>query len=222
MCFSAAQSYNPRSVFAPAPVRFKVADDPSEIEQVFRLAYETFVEEIPQHPPNADRRYVDRFHAENTYLVAVSGDEVVGMLTIRGARPFSLDEKLEKLGGVDPFLPPGRRVCELRLLAVRPAFRKGTVFRGLVDLLLDYGRTRGYDLAIISGTLRQQKLYRHLGFLPFGPLVGTEAAPFQPMYLPIERLHEAAPSLTAPRTDPVSFLPGPVAISREVRAAFDR
>lgn len=206
-------------MFAPQPVRFKVASGDSELEQVFRLGYETFVEEIPQHPPNAARRLVDRFHQENTYLIALSGDDVVGMLALRGRRPFSLDEKL---GNVDPYLPPGRRVCELRLLAVRPAYRRGTVFRGLVDLLLDQGRSRGYDLAIISGTLRQEKLYRHLGFIPFGPLVGTDAAPFQPMYLPIERFEEAAPSLMTPRVEPTSFLPGPVAISREVRAAFER
>ena len=204
---------------SPLPVRFKIAAEASEFEQVFRLAYDTFVEEIPQHPPNAERRHVDRFHHENTYLIALDGDTVVGMLALREQRPFSLDEKL---GDVEPYLPPGRRVCELRLLAVRPAYRRGVVFKGLVDLLLDHGLARGLDLAIISGALRQQKLYRHLGFIPFGPQVGTAAAPFQPMYLPIERLDEAAPVLMAPRREPVSFLPGPVTLSREVRAAFDR
>jgi len=141
------------------------------------------------------------------------------MLAIRGQRPFSLDQKL---GSIDPYLPEGRRVCELRLLAVRPAFRKGFVFKGLLDLLLEYGLSRGYDLAVISGTLRQQKLYRHLGFIPFGPVVGTDDAQFQPMYLSIERLEEMAPVFTAPRQEPVSFLPGPVKVSRAVLEAFQR
>jgi hypothetical protein len=30
------------------------------------------------------------------------------------------------------------------------------------------------------------KLYRHMGFVPFGPLVGTADVPFQPMYLTVE------------------------------------
>jgi aspartate aminotransferase-like enzyme len=201
------------------PVRFKIAADASEFEQVFKLGYDTFVEEIPQHPPNADRRHVDRFHAENTYLIALDGQTVVGMLALRGDRPFSLDEKL---GSVDGYLPPGRRVCELRLLAVRPAYRKGPVFKGLIDLLLEHGCARGFDLAIISGALRQQKLYRHLGFIPFGPRVGTDAAPFQPMYIPVERLEETTPALRAPRDGPLSFLPGPVRVSPDVRAAFAR
>jgi aspartate aminotransferase-like enzyme len=199
-------------------VRFRVAVEASEFEQIFELGYETFVEEIPQHHPNPVRRHVDRFHLENTYLIAVDGDTVVGMMALRGERPFSLDEKL---GNVDPYLPPGRRVCELRLLAVRRTHRHGFVFRGLVDLLLEVGRARGYDLAIISGTLRQTKLYRHLGFEPFGPLVGTAEAPFQPMFITIERFETAVPAIAQPR-EVVSFLPGPVTPAPEVQAAFER
>ncbi len=203
---------------ASQSVRFRIAAEASDYEQIFRLGYETFVEEIPQHPPNAARRHVDRFHEENTYLVAVDGDSVVGMMALRGRRPFSLDQKL---GDVDKYLPAGRRVCELRLLAVRPAYRHGFVFRGLVDLLLEVGRERGYDLAIISGTLRQSKLYRHLGFVPFGPLVGTEEAPFQPMFITIEHFETAVPVI-ADRREPISFLPGPVTPAPNVRAAFER
>ena len=106
-------------------IRFKLADNPSEHDQIAGLLYRTFVEEIPQHPANPERRHVDRFDQQNVYLVALSGEAVVGTIAMRGTRPFSLDEKL---GNVDSFLPPDRRVCELRLLAVEPAFRTG---RGL-------------------------------------------------------------------------------------------
>ncbi|HYN09394.1 MAG TPA: GNAT family N-acetyltransferase [Vicinamibacterales bacterium] len=200
-------------------VQYKVATESSEFEQIFQLAYDTFVEEIPQHQPNPDRRHVDRFHDENTYLIAMDGDEVVGMLTIRGERPFSLDEKL---GNVDPYLPAGRSVCELRLLAVRRDYRRGTVFRGLIDLLVTHGRARGFDLAIISGTLRQEKLYGHLGFVPFARRIGTAEAPFQPMYLTFEAFQAKAPTIAAAAGEPISFLPGPVPLARDVRAAFER
>lgn len=203
----------------PRQVQYQVATESSEFEQIFQLAYDTFVEEIPQHQPNPDRRHVDRFHDENTYLIAKDGDTVVGMLAIRGERPFSLDEKL---GNVDPYLPDGRSVCELRLLAVRKDYRRGTVFRGMIDLLVSYGRARGYDLAIISGTLRQEKLYRHLGFMPFARRVGTTEAPFQPMYLTFEDFQAKAPTIAAAAGEPISFLPGPVLLSRDVRAAFER
>jgi aspartate aminotransferase-like enzyme len=185
---------------------------------VSRLLYQTFVEEIPQHPSNPEGRHVDRFHDENRYVVAKHGEEVIGVIAIRGTRPFSLDQKL---GPVDTMLPAGRRVCELRLLAVKPTHRTGPVFKGLVDSVVQVGRADGYDLAIISGTLRQTKLYRHLGFQPFGPQVGTDEAPFQPMYITFEDFLTVAPSVVT-SGEPMSFLPGPVPIAPEVRAAFER
>jgi aspartate aminotransferase-like enzyme/GNAT superfamily N-acetyltransferase len=185
---------------------------------VSRLLYQTFVEEIPQHPPNAEGRHIDRFHAENRYVIALEGDVVVGVIALRGNRPFSLDQKL---GQVDPFLPAGRRACELRLLAVTPSHRTTGVFRGLVESVVREGRDQGYDLAIISGTLRQTKLYRHLGFKPFGPVVGTEEAPFQPMYITFEDFLSLAPAVVT-SGEHMSFLPGPVPIAAEVRAAFER
>ena len=96
------------------------------------------------------------------------------------------------------------------------------MFRGLVDFVVRAGRARGYDLALISGTLRQEKLYRHLGFVPFGPKVGTEDAPFQPMYITFEGFQESSAPSFSPKGEPFSFLPGPVPLSPEVRAAFER
>jgi aspartate aminotransferase-like enzyme len=202
---------------------FKVASDPSEFEQIFRLNYRTFVEEIPQHPPNPERRLVDRFHKENTYVIALEQGNLIGMMAVRDQRPFSLDEKL---GNIDPYLPSGRKVCEIRLLSVLPTHRNGTVFQGLLKAFVNYSRSRGYGLGVISGTVRQLKLYRHLGFVPFGPLVGPPEAQYQPMYLTVESFERnAGPVLDGPADralNPVSFLPGPVSIRREVREALEK
>jgi hypothetical protein len=46
---------------------------------------------------------------------------------------------------------------------------------------------RDFDLALISGTLRQQRWYSQLGFLPFAYRVGTDQAMYQPMQLPLGR-----------------------------------
>ena len=78
------------------------------------------------------------------------------------------------------------------LLAVDKKHRNGWVFWGLGKLLTEYCLQKGYDFALISGTPRQQKLYKHLGFMPFGPLVGTAEAPFQPMYLSFESFQRRA------------------------------
>ncbi len=208
-----------------APLVFKSATEDWEFEGIHRLNYKTFVEEIPQHHASPEQRLVDKFHSENTYLISLCGRKVAGMLAVRGARPFSLDQKLENL---DSFLPTGRKICEIRLLAVERKFRGAQVLQGILALLWQHGIEKGYDLAIISGTTRQFKLYQHLGFVPFGPRVGTGDAQFQPMYVTLETFEAAAREFLraspsrAFQPSAVNFLPGPVAVRREVRRAFEQ
>ena len=210
---------------AKAPLVFKFANEDWEFEQIHRLNYKTFVEEIPQHEASPTHRLVDKFHAENTYLICLCGRKLAGMLAVRGNRPFSLDQKLERL---DSYLPAGRRICEIRLLAVEKNYRGAQVLQGILALLWQHGIEKGYDLAIISGTTRQFKLYQHLGFVPFGPVVGAGEAQFQPMYVTLETFETTAREFL--RSSParafqpsaVSFLPGPVPVRREVRRAFEQ
>jgi aspartate aminotransferase-like enzyme len=202
-------------------IRFKVAGELREREQVHRLHYAAFVDEIPQHGRNHERRHVDRFHDENTYIVAMNGDEVVGSVAIRGERPFSLDQKLQN---VDEYLPAGHRFCEIRLLNVLKEHRTGNVLPGLITGAWNHAIAAGYDGALISGTTRQLKLYAHLGFVPFGPLVGTAEAAFQPMYATTSGFAASAQTLSClppgARGELANLLTGPVAIHDEVMAAL--
>lgn len=179
---------------APRRLEVRRAQSPAEIEAIQGLLYRTFVEEIPQHPPNAERRLVDRFHEENSYFVCLREGVLLGTVTYRARRPFSLDLKL---GDVGPFLPPGRRLCEIRLLAIEPDHRHTSVAGRLLQALALHAIREGCDAALISGTTRQQKLYRHLGFVPFGPLVGAPGAQFQPMYLSLEAFKATVPGSVA-------------------------
>lgn len=200
---------------------FKLADTPSEIEQIQALHYKTFVEEIPQHDPNESRRHVDKFHDDNVYVISLRDDEVVGSLAVRTHRPFSLDGKLADL---DCYLPRDRRICEVRLLSIDRQHRTGVVLPGILSAFHDYAMGQRFDCAVISATTRQLKLYGQLGFEPFGPLVGTDQAMFQPMIVTLERFREhvrrfgALPP--AVRGEIATFLPGPVAVHADVAAAF--
>ncbi|MFM8468876.1 MAG: GNAT family N-acetyltransferase [Limisphaerales bacterium] len=194
---------------------FKVADTPAEFEAIHALNYRTFVEEIPQHAPNTERRLVDKFHAENTYLIALAGEHLAGMITLRACRPFSLHAKLHDL---DSHLSPDRRWVEVRLLAIEKEWRGSEVFVGLMRLLEREVTARGHDAAVVSATTRQRKLYEHLGFMPFGPLVGREGAWYQPMQVTLERFRQGiSPHLSKPV---VNLLPGPVMLPAAVRRAF--
>jgi aspartate aminotransferase-like enzyme len=204
-------------------LKFKIASQDVEFEAIHRLNYKTFVEEIPQHRDNPEQHLVDKFHAENTYAICLNGNELVGMVAGRTKRPFSLDQKVASL---DSYLPSNRKVLEVRLLSVEKNYRNGFVFSRLVGLLAHHFRVQGYDLAIISGTLRQQRLYSHLGFVPFGPVVGTGEAQFQPMYLTLETFIQMSKALSppSPAVDKIlaSYLPGPVDVHEDVRKAFEK
>ncbi|HXU45410.1 MAG TPA: GNAT family N-acetyltransferase [Thermoanaerobaculia bacterium] len=173
----------------PSGLTFRRLTEPRELEQVHRLNYRTFVEEIPQHGENAERLLRDPRLDRSVPFGALSGDRLCGMMAISAERPFSLDAKLPDLDG---YLPPHESPCEIRLLAVEPDRRGGRIFAGLLGCLVAYCREVRHDLAVISGTERQARLYAHLGFVPFGPPIGTERAPYRAMYLTWDRLAPSA------------------------------
>ena len=161
-------------------LRVKIANEPWEFAQIHQLNHKAFAEEIPQYPTTPSGCLIDKFHDENTYVIGLRGRRLAAMMAVRGRRPFSLDQKLANL---DVYLPEGRSMCELRLLAVDPRDRAGRLLPALLDGVWRHCLQQGYDVALISGTTRQMRLYRHMGFVPFGPLIGKPGAFFQPMYL---------------------------------------
>ncbi len=162
------------------PLVYKVADAPDEFRQIHELNYRTFVDEVGQHPPSSERRRIDRFHDENTYYICLSAGRLVGMVCTRDKRPFSLDLKIDKLDGL---LPPHDRPVEIRLLAIAKDARTPQVFLGLMRMMAEACVHADYDLALVSALKQQSRLYTHLGFKPFGPVVGAPPALFQPMYM---------------------------------------
>ncbi|MCH8303727.1 MAG: GNAT family N-acetyltransferase [Candidatus Marinimicrobia bacterium] len=167
-------------------MQIKSPTSQDEFEQIFKLNYGTFVEEIPQHMENDAKSLIDKYHDKNNYLIAKKDNEVLGMICYNSVRPFSLDEKLDAL---DKYLPSYSKIVEVRLFTVTKSSRKGVIaFRLLkhcINVLLD----QGFDLAIISGTVRESAFFRKIGLVPFGPLVGEESARFQPMYVTLSNLN---------------------------------
>ena len=204
---------------------YKSAETDEEMEAVHKLNYKTFCEEIEQHPKNKDKKLVDRFHKENTYLTAWHDNQLVGMLAVRGNRPFSLDSKLQ---GLDSLLENGLHpLCEIRLLSVKKEYRRTSVIRGLMNMVGEYCDKNGYEAGVISGILEQQRLYRHLGFKPFGPVVGNDKARFQPMYIRKSEFWKKAvkkhwKDAFETKEGPLNLLPGPVCVDSHIAEAFAR
>ena len=166
----------------------KFAETESELIQVHKLNYETFVEEIPQHEENQTRVLVDKLHEKNKYIIALIGEEVVGMVAVNDERPFSLDLKIPD---IEKHLPAFNKALEIRLLSVKPHKRGGKIFFLLARKIVEWGHELNYNLVLISGTTRQIKLYEKIGFTGFYKLIGKDDALYQPMYLEVNKFIES-------------------------------
>ena len=208
-------------------LEFRIATEDWEFEQIADLNYRTFVEEIPQHGENKDRALLDKFHSENTYIICKRGKKLLGMLAVRDKRPFSLDHKLQNL---DTYLPEHSFACEFRLLSIEQEHRNLRIIQGLLVILARFADEKGYDIALISANTKRLKFYKQFGFKPFGPEVGTDEAPYQPMYLTLQSSLEfrkkskimtrVPENFTIENKRIVNLLPGPVRTNPGVKRAM--
>lgn len=205
---------------------FKRAQSAEELEQVHRLNYQTFAQEVRQHPADGTGRLVDKFHDKSRYFIAVCGGRVVGMISAHDEPPFSTTARLPDPGVVEQ---PGMRTLEVRLLAVERGERHSTVFAGLIWSLYEHARAGGYTHLLISGVAQRRRLYERLGFRPLGAAVPDGDAEFVPMIMElgalpaeIHRDMERWQRRLARQEPALLLLPGPVEPSSPVRDALVR
>ena len=164
--------------------RFKQAETPDEFEQIFRLNHAVFASELEQHPTQPGERLVDKFHDKNRYVIALAGDQIIGMIAVNGQPPFSVAAKLADPSALDSY----GRLLEVRLLAVEPAHRNGVVMAGL--MLGVYEHARDFDAMVISGHVEKAGIYHELGFRDLGPPVPSGEAMYVPMAIRVTDLAE--------------------------------
>ena len=205
-------------------VEFREARTVEEIDQLQRLNYRTFSEELGQHGQRADGVLADRFHETNRYFVAVECGAVIGMVSLNVTPPFSIEKRLPQGIAVADV---AARPCEVRLLAIEPRARGGVVVAGLFWQVFDAARRDGRSHMLISGVTGRGAMYEELGFRTLGPAIAEGQASFVPMALDLNdvallRKSERFKSWWMRRTPrrEVRLLPGPVQMSERVQRAF--
>ena len=165
----------------------KIAEYSQEYDQINQLNYQTFVEEIPQHSAhqNSNQILVDKFDDQNSYFIAKSNNNVIGMLAFRSQRPFSLDFTIPDL---DKYIHNENKYCEVRLLSVKKEFRNSNVALSLITTLIEYAMDRGCNAALISAYKKQIPLYRKFGCKSFSQPTIINNLEFQPMYVELTKL----------------------------------
>ena len=168
--------------------RFRAPQSVEEFQQLFRLNYRIFVQELRQHPDDGSGLLIDRFHDKNRYVIAVLDGAVVGMISVHDQPPFSIEQKLADSARLEQL---AGRLLEVRLLAIEKPHRNQTVFAGLLGLVYEYALAQGYDWLLISGLVERLDMYRKLGFLELGPAVRSGEALYAPMALRLSHLPAA-------------------------------
>lgn len=164
---------------------FKLAESEREFEQIHRLNYRTFVDEIPQHSATGSGKLVDKFHHKNLYFIVLKHGRVVGMLSAHDQPPFSVADRLDDPGILQQST---MQPLEVRLLAIEPSERNSNLFFGLIWTLYEYALQHQKSHLIISGVSQRLRLYERLGFVPVGPSVRSGSASFVPMMLTVGQL----------------------------------
>lgn len=117
-------------------LRIKRAETTEELDGLFRVRHEVFVDEKGYSQPTGDRRLVDRFDAfpSTANVIALDGDTVVGgvrfMIVPASGGPHS------PYYDFAPHLPAGARVGNGSMLVMRPPFRS---VRGATFTMLGMG-----------------------------------------------------------------------------------
>jgi aspartate aminotransferase-like enzyme len=210
---------------------FKAAETAAEFDQIHRLNYRTFAEEVQQYVPDGTGVLVDRFHDKNIYYIAVENGRVLGMVAANDQPPFSVEKRLADSASLEAL---GGPLLEIRLLAVEPDSRHRTILGCLLWELYRNASKRGYSHAVISAITSNLEMYRRIGFQALGPAVGSGEASFVPMALSIQNppedlarrtrafLAREARQARTTESPLINLMPGPVEISAEVRRAFAR
>src|SRR6266702_1195220 len=205
-----------------AGIQFKQAETPNEIEQIHRLNHLIFAEEIGQHATTSNGHLIDRFHHRNRYFIASKNGALVGMVSVHDGPEFSIAGRLRDANVLRELRAP----LEVRLLAILPEFRDGSLLAGLFWQVNEYAKAHGYSDLLISGIVERQPMYARMGFRPMGPPVACGAAEFVPMRLSLEEPPTEFSSRLQlygsrwQRNHALSLLPGPVELSEPVVRAF--
>lgn len=161
-------------------------------DAIARLNHDTFAVELGQYTPNEQGRMTDRRHDTNIYLVAYVQDELAGMLsiTLPSTAPFST---LKRMAVVSAEIQHNlHKTAEIRLLAVKPAYRGQGLFAHLMLAAIKTCYQHGIDRVLISAIANRVATYTFMGFQAIADPVVEGKAVYVPMIITRQTL-EASP-----------------------------
>lgn len=188
---SAKSAFHPRIPVMNAQSITIATATSDDREQIYQLRHEVYAHELGQHPINSGSSLTDSLDQKNHYLVAKTGDKVLGFVSITppSAGRYSIEKYFHRDQVPFEF---SNRLYEIRLLTVIPQQRNTAFF-----LLLGYAAYRwieshGGSHVCGMGRLPLIDLYRRLGLQPLPLFTTSGALDYQLMLAPISRIANRA------------------------------
>ncbi|MEM7113772.1 MAG: GNAT family N-acetyltransferase [Chloroflexota bacterium] len=161
-------------------------------DAIAELNHDTFSVELGQYQPSENGRKTDRLHTTNLYIVAYNADELVGMLsmTLPNTAHISTFKRIKTIS--NDIRNNLHKTAEIRLLAIKPAYRRQGLFDRLILAVLHYCDQHGIERIIMSGIENKVPLYQFMGFKTVSAPVREGQAVYHPMMLTRQQF-EASP-----------------------------
>ena len=164
---------------------------PSDRDQIYQIRHDVYARELGQHSVNQGASISDPLDKENHYLVAKTGDRVLGFVSITppSAGRYSIEKYFQRDDIPFDF---SDQLYEIRLLTVVDQKRHTLLF-----LLLGYAAYRwieahGGTHACGMGRLLLIDLYQRIGLEPLPLFTTSGELEYQLMHGPISRLSKRA------------------------------
>ncbi|MDA7881413.1 hypothetical protein N9A94_03835 [Akkermansiaceae bacterium] len=160
-------------------------------ERISRLRHAVYARELGQHSLNRERSLTDSLDLINHYLVAKSGEEILGFVSI--TPPSGGRYSLEKYFARDqvPF-EFSKSLYEVRLLTVIDERRNTDLFLYLAYAAYRWIESHGGTHVCGMGRLPLMKLYRRLGLKALPLFTTSGVVEYQLMHAPVSRLSKHA------------------------------
>lgn len=158
----------------------------SDLEWVHELRHRVYAEELGQHPRDPGGRLRDGLDAENVYLVAATGTDRMGFISLTPpwVGRFSLDKYVTR----DNFpVLDDEAAFEVRILTVEPRWRNSGVAMLLMYATMRWIASRGGRKVLAMGREDLIDMYATVGFVPVGHTIRSGAVDFEVMTASIAR-----------------------------------
>lgn len=158
----------------PQSITTKIVNTTAELEQCFRLIYQSYLP-LGYCSPNSHEMYASIYHAlpTTTTLVAKDGERVVGTLTV--VRDNRLGLPLERSFKVGSLRTRARRLAEITSLVVHPDYRRangGAVLFALLKLMYQYS-TRHFGVNHLVIAVHPKSAFFYTDLLMFRKIFGN-------------------------------------------------